>query len=127
MLVVSYTFPPDAAVGGLRIARLCHHLPEQGTQPVVLSVDSRFYEELDYSVALPQQTRVVRTNYIRTPRDWYRCAKRVLSHAGSQAETGEPSNADPGLLRRQVRALLDFPDCYWGWYFPREEVCRRAD
>jgi len=122
ILVVSHSFPPDAAVGGLRIARLCGYLPEQGIQPIVLSVDARFHEGVDDSVALPEGVRVVRTKCIRTPRDLYRRAKQLLAHESPGAGTEAQTVTDPGFVRRQVRALLEFPDRYWGWYFHAQKA-----
>jgi glycosyltransferase involved in cell wall biosynthesis len=122
ILVVSYTFPPDAAVGGLRIARLCAHLLDHGIQPIVLSVYDRFHEGLDHSVVLPAGVRVVRTKCMRTPRDWYRRAKQLLTRERPEAGTETQSIADPSFVRRQIRAFLEFPDRYWGWYFHAKEA-----
>lgn len=120
VLVVSYAFPPDAAVGGLRIARLCRYLPEHGVQPIVLSMQDRFYEEVDYTVSAPEQIEVVRTKSMTTPLDLYRRAKQSLKKS-SKNGGGNGSRelyADPSFVRRQILALLQFPDRYWGWYLP---------
>jgi glycosyltransferase involved in cell wall biosynthesis len=37
VLVVSYFFPPDPAVGGLRISKFAEYLPEFGWQPTILT------------------------------------------------------------------------------------------
>jgi glycosyltransferase involved in cell wall biosynthesis len=118
VLFVSYTFPPDAAVGGLRISRLCRHLPPHGIEPVVLSVQEKFYDRLDHSVVLPPQLRVQRTGAVLTPLDWYRRAKQLFASKVSGAYTGNGRGNGPAFLRRQALALLEIPDPYWGWYFP---------
>jgi glycosyltransferase involved in cell wall biosynthesis len=116
LLTVSYTFPPDEAVGGLRLARFCRYLPEYGIQPIVLSVDDRFYEGLDYSVELPEHLQVVRTGSMSTPIDWYRRIRQHLA-PGAKNKNSHAHGADSSFMRRQLLALMQFPDRYWGWYF----------
>lgn len=45
VLLASYHFPPDAAVGGLRAAKFARYLSEFGVDPIVLTVEDRFREE----------------------------------------------------------------------------------
>src|SRR5215469_18514560 len=71
ILIVSFSFPPDAEVGGKRVARLCRYLPEFGIQPVVLTVDERFYHAVDRSYPVPEGIDLIRTPVMRTPLDWY--------------------------------------------------------
>jgi len=118
VLFVSYTFPPDAAVGGLRISRLCRYLPQHGIEPVVLSVQEKFYDRLDYTVTLPPQLRVQRTGALLTPLDWYRRAKQLFSRKAANQYIDNGRGGDPAFFRRQALALLEIPDPYWGWYFP---------
>ena len=118
VLFVSYTFPPDAAVGGLRISRLCRHSPQHGIEPVVLSVQEKFYDRLDYTVTLPSALRVQRTDAMRTPLDWYRRAKQLFARKTEEQFRDQARGSDPAFLRRQALALLEIPDPYWGWYFP---------
>lgn len=118
VLFVSYTFPPDAAVGGLRISRLCRHLPQHGIEPVVLSVQEKFYDRLDHTVVLPAQLRVERTRALLTPLDWYRRAKQLFAPKVAEQYIDQVRGSDPAFLRRQALALLEIPDPYWGWYFP---------
>jgi glycosyltransferase involved in cell wall biosynthesis len=117
VLFVSYTFPPDAAVGGLRISRLCRRLPEHEIEPVVLSVQEKFYDRIDHSVVLPPGLRVQRTGAVLTPLDWYRRAKQLFASKVSGG-SGVARGNGPAFFRRQALALLETPDPYWGWYFP---------
>ncbi len=48
-LVVSYVFPPMAAVGGQRVVGFCKYLPEFGWKPVVLTVKKGVNSSWDYS------------------------------------------------------------------------------
>jgi glycosyltransferase involved in cell wall biosynthesis len=124
LLFVSHTFPPQAAVGALRIARLCRYLPEYRIEPIVLTAGERFYESLDRSVPVPSETRVVRSAVLATPLDWYRRAKQRAESVEADPQLPTRLSPAPGRLRRHVLALLQTPDRYWGWYFP---AVRAAD
>ena len=60
VLIISYVFPPMAAVGGYRIIKFCKFLPQFGWQPVVLTVregfnfayDEQLLSQVDKSVRL---------------------------------------------------------------------------
>jgi Glycosyl transferase 4-like domain len=120
ILFITYSFPPDADIGGKRIARLCRYLPEYGVRPIVLTVEDRFYERLDYSYAAPSGTRVERTAVLPSPLDWH-LPSRLRASSGLYA-TGKGSRpvakSNSGFLRRQASALLGTPDRYWGWCLP---------
>ena len=47
VLIVSYHFPPDGAIGAVRAAELAKRLPELGWKAVVLSVQARYYDQVD--------------------------------------------------------------------------------
>ena len=118
VLIVSHTFPPDSAVGGLRIARLCRYLPECDIHPFVLTVEDRVYESVDPSMVLPSNLKVIRTGSMSTPLDWYR---RLIQHRRSQTgDVGKVQGRGPNssLARQHLLAMLSFPDRYWGWYLP---------
>ena len=126
ILFVTYSFPPEAEVGGKRTARFCRYLPELGIQPVVLTVDPRYYATLDRSYAPAADIEVIRTNSFGNPLDWY--GKAVARWRGIQANAsptvsvdapgrdgGKPSVSD--RLRRNLLVMLQTPDRYWGWYW----------
>ena len=120
LLVVSYTFPPDAEVGGMRVARFCRYLPEFGFRPVVLTVQEQFYRALDASRQPPSDLRVERTAMQTTPLDWYRqwIVRRKPTQVEEQESALPQASAEPGFLRQQALTLLQTPDAYWGWYRP---------
>ncbi len=129
VLVISYHFPPDTAVGGKRAARFCHYLPSFGIRPVVLTAREESYPSVDRSFPLPPGLRIERAGVLSMPGDWYVAFKgrsrrpaadgnapqRAPTDAGS---AGAPAEGDGGFLRRNALALLDFPDERWGWYWP---------
>jgi glycosyltransferase involved in cell wall biosynthesis len=47
ILFIAYYFPPDNGVGGLRIAKFARYLPSFDWEPVVLTVEDRYREQLD--------------------------------------------------------------------------------
>lgn len=42
LLIISYHFPPDAEVGGIRVAKFARYLPEFGYEPYVSTVKDRY-------------------------------------------------------------------------------------
>ncbi len=121
VLVVSYTFPPYAVVGSIRIAQFCRYLPESGIEPIVLTVEERFYESLDRSRSPLPSLRILRTPRMTTPLEFYARAKRWLTHipeSVSGPSEGETREREAGWLRRNVIASFEIPDRYWGWYWP---------
>ncbi len=120
VLVVSYTFPPEAEVGALRVARFCRFLSENGIRPVVLTVQEQFYRTRDDSLQPPAGLQVERTAMLSTPLDWYRRWKtRRMPSSFAIAEYADAGvSAGPGFFRRNALSMLQTPDPYWGWYFP---------
>ena len=123
ILVVSYAFPPQAEVGSIRIAQLCRYLPEHGIEPIVLTVEERFYEAVDSSRAMPASMKVLRTPQMSTPLDWYGKIKRSITSSRPPEKTeakvgGASGRQKSGRLRQNALALLQIPDRYWGWYWP---------
>ena len=128
LLVISYAFPPQGEVGALRAAHLCRYLPEYGIKPIVLTVQERFYENLDASIPFPREAKVVRTAVSATPLDLYKRwfvrgnqpAKQSAKADFTPASQGISSEGDVrgGSFRKNLLTLLQTPDPYWGWIFP---------
>ena len=135
LLVISYSFPPDAEVGGRRVARLCRYLPECGISPIVLSVEEEYYARRDLSYSPPPGLDVNRapvhatllTRYARLKAAFSASAPRPPA-AGLAAGGGGASTADVGQrrgpLRRQLLTLLETPDLQRGWRGPAVRVGR---
>ncbi len=45
ILIVSFYFPPYAEIAGVRAFKLCKFLPENGWEPLVVTVDPQYYKE----------------------------------------------------------------------------------
>lgn len=129
ILVIAYAIPPSADVGGSRIARFCDYLPEFGVQPVILTVQSRFYDQLDHTFLVPPSIRVIRTVQYDTPLDWYANWKSRRSPSDSRKDASTPKAqrtyaAPVRRLRQDLLSVLSIPDQYWGWYFPATRTGR---
>ena len=122
VLVVSYYFPPDAAVGGKRIARFCKYLPQFGIKPIVLTVDESCCELLDSSYPTPDGVTVHRVHPGKVPLDFYRewkARRETVRTAEPNAPATEPPRTQRGSwLRNNLLAALTIPDQYWGWKKP---------
>jgi hypothetical protein len=120
ILMISYSFPPDGEVGGLRIARFCRYLPTYGIRPIVLTTLQRFHERRDDSFPTPVGLRIERAVRLPTPLDLYSRWKAHASSARIPGDSRAPAVAtrQGRALRRHALALLQTPDPYWGWYLP---------
>jgi peptidoglycan/xylan/chitin deacetylase (PgdA/CDA1 family)/glycosyltransferase involved in cell wall biosynthesis len=129
LLVVSYYFPPNSAVGSRRVARFCDYLPDFGIEPVVLTVDEESCDPIDHSFRLCSEARIERVRPHVTALDLYRhwkgidekrSAASAINHRHPGGEGKKTSS-----LRLSLIALLDFPDAFRGWYLPASRAAAR--
>ena len=64
VLIVSWSFYPDHAMGAHRAGKLCKYLPLYEWQPMVLTVKEKYYQVTDPSLLtqLPSDIRIKRTS-----------------------------------------------------------------
>jgi glycosyltransferase involved in cell wall biosynthesis len=128
LLIISYTFPPDIEVGGLRVARFSRYLPEFGIQPIVLTIEDRFRENLDKTAQPIAGLQIERTRVKQMPVDWYRRMKARLS-VGKGRAGGDAVSAGAerprSSLRRHMAMLLQFPGPNSGWYEPAVQAGKK--
>jgi glycosyltransferase involved in cell wall biosynthesis len=132
VLVISYYFPPDRAIGGKRIAAFCRHLPAHGFEPTVLTVDEGSCVAVDPTVVVPLGTSVVRVKPHQTPLEWYRRNKNKWGADAtmntSPVGQGDGAKSAPAVsrswLRKNLLATLWIPDAKWGWYLPAVKAGR---
>ena len=134
LLLISYHFPPDSAVGGLRAAKFARFLPESGFDTFVLTIKERYLEKPD-----PKRLKDVegittfRTMELPTVRTTYLGLKRLLRpnldisefvQAGpvSVSSPGGALTGREGLKRRLKRYFLSLfislPDDQRKWVIP---------
>ncbi|CAM3314318.1 glycosyltransferase [Rhodothermus bifroesti] len=119
VLLVTYYFPPAGGAAVQRFLKFTRYLPEQGWQPVVLTVapESAAYPALDPALVeeIPPNVPVVRT------RSWDPYAAYARMMGRSKAETvsvgfaGSPHHSWKERLARWIRANLFLPDARVGW------------
>ncbi len=118
VLLISYVFPPMAAVGGYRTIKYCKYLPEFGWRPTVLTVRSGY--NVAYDPALLKQIASTVTVYRSgnwEPLDWWdkrsqgESPQPPKSSSGS-ASTPTASSAPPlsATAKAYVKRWLSLPD-----------------
>ena len=131
LLVVSYHFPPDGAVGGLRWSALGKYLAQRGWDVHVVTAASGPPGE-DESATGVAVHRVPRR---RTIDDAYNEWRSSATSAGSPASDGSDESGDGDgrperrgpirLLLRELGYLLAFPDYSRGWILRAARTVRR--
>jgi len=147
VLVVSSFFPPDAAVGGQRVAGLCRYLADRGWRVTVvtmrLGAEARIDPEL--AAVVPSSIKVLRSaapdipalaaRVLRILRRGPRKPARAERSWSSDSSSGA-SRPERGVLRHVVDWAswwLHIPDGLSGWLAPatyeglREAMRRRPD
>lgn len=108
VLLLSYHFPPDQAVGGLRPAKLARALQSRGHDVTVIAAT----ETIDPG----WHGDVLRVRPLKNPREWYLQLKRRASRkaasdaAHSVAVAAYAPPARPARLKRYVMSALWLPD-----------------
>ena len=131
LLLVSYHFPPDAEVGGLRVQKFAKYLPLYGWEPFVLSVDERYYPRKDFERVKDVNCKVFRTKMMLNPRQTYTALKSLISFA--TRKKGNPTQGSSAVIdegavelrersvsgfKRFILSLLWLPDDRTGWILP---------
>lgn len=129
VVIISYHFPPDAAIGGIRPYQFARLLPQYGVDTYVLTVLPEHAERWDPSFQ-PEgisPERIVRTAVMPSRRDKYlqitaplRAWKRrlVSQPVGQTASSTTVSDSSANRFWRCFVEWLNYPDWYGGWYRP---------
>jgi glycosyltransferase involved in cell wall biosynthesis len=133
LLVITYHFPPDGSVGGLRWGGLSRHLARRGWEVQVITAAA---QSADASVP-GVQVHVCAVS--RTLNDAYnQWAAKVRAWGGRPSPSTQPAAASPateapdaparhGLVnavRRNLATALAFPDYGRGWILPAARTAR---
>ncbi len=127
VLLISYHFPPDSEVGGLRIQKYAKYLPLYGWTPIVLTVDHKYYPDKDFQRLNDVNCIVSRTSVLPGMRDIYLGLKRItLQRAkperqkknGSSSSITEPRESTMSLWKKFLLNLIWLPDDRTGWIIP---------
>lgn len=124
ILIITHAFPPGAGSGVIRTLKFAKYLPENGWQPILLTVDDRYNEKKDSSMVaeIPAGTVIRRTSMI-DPFVFYREVKNTaIKRAASPTSTCQVERGGgQNLLQRMragIRVFLTTPDRFVGWVIP---------
>lgn len=121
VLIVSYVFPPMAAVGVFRVIKMCKFLPQFGWEPSVLTVKEGFNYAYDHASLerLDKDLKIYRSKYF-SPFEW-RDQKQMAGAKSEMAPSGRAqivTIAEPSLsvrVKRFIRNMLSLPDSQSFW------------
>ena len=128
ILIITYHFPPDSEVGGLRVQKYAKYLPRFNWQPLVLTVKETYYPQKDYDRMRDVSCEVYRTKMLPGLRDTYLGGKKIagrLLHpiSGSTSPVSTESlvsaleKSEPGL-RKFIIDFMWMLDDKTGWILP---------
>ena len=129
VLVITYNWPPDASIGGVRPVKLVAQLKAQGWEPIILTVNDRYYEQLDTkltdSAAGPI---VIRTRCLPNLPRLYVAMRSFLAKLFVRSTEPSPAQGEArvkaqditgpgrgGTLRRVLLSIMYTPDEHIGW------------
>ena len=130
VLIISYHFAPDARVGGLRAQKFAKYLPIFGWQPVVLTVNEKYYPIKDMERCNDVSCEVVRTGKFASLRESYLKIKKIIvrlrdiknasnQHPKTIVENQlELSNKSMSRLKKFILSFFWLPDDQTGWIVP---------
>ncbi len=116
VLVIAYFFPPLGGGGVQRTLKFVKYLPDNGWNPIVLTVREGGYDAFDNTLAreLSPDVRIIRTSSIE-PTRFYRKVRARLSSNSNPSSAGERGGKTGDI----IRSLFDFvfvPDDKLGWF-----------
>lgn len=123
VLIITYHFPPDAAVGAIRPAKFAKFLPEFGWEPIVYTVKEKYYGVCDYTKFEPalETIKIYRAKLIPGPLHIYSHLFHTKNNSYSVSPGSQPVKKirqdAVGSLKRFFSSMLRLPDDKQGWIF----------
>ena len=134
VVMIAYYFPPEGSAGVYRPLRFVRHLPSEGWQPTVITLDSDFYERYDPALLsqIPKEVEVIR---VRNCDPWQvlqsRRGRRAQQQILNSAAAARLQTAHRGSVRSVVREAVHtleawcyHPDMANGWIRPAVKAGR---
>ena len=129
VLIVTFNWPPDTSIGGVRPVKLVAQLKALGWEPIILTVHDRYYEQLDSKlVNSAAGPIVIRTHclpnlprlYVATRSFLARLMARSkgassVQNEGTETVQNVAGSGRSGKLRRVLLSILYTPDENIGW------------
>ncbi len=123
VLIISYVFPPMAAVGGFRVVKACKFLPQFGWQPVVLTVRDGFnyaYDEESLK-QLDPSLPIYRSKYF-SPIQWWDSKTQPAessstnnSSSNQSTKSVQTSESLSAKIKKQIKTMISIPDIHNFW------------
>jgi len=132
VVLISYHFPPDPAVGSLRASKVAEAFRQAGHDVHVVS--SRVPEASTPLMLTPSGITVQRVRPWRHPRDWWRAIKEARPGGARFRHTMAPAAGESSVAmpldipawKRHIFSLLWLPDDAQGFIPPAVTAARRA-
>jgi Glycosyl transferase 4-like domain len=134
ILLISYYFPPNAEVGGLRIANFVRRLPRFGWDPYVLTIKDRYIENIDpEKLNIMGPVKIIKAGFLPNLSDVYLDVKKTMQRlrprpvpSGNRLQApdrslglnGQAAESLSGRLRRYALSFLMLPDSQRRWIWP---------
>ena len=129
VLVITYNWPPDTSIGGVRPVKLVAQLKAQGWEPIILTVNDRYYERLDAKLAdSTAGPIVIRTRCLPNLPRLYIAMKSFLAKLFVRSTEPSPAQGEARVkmqdvtgprrgreLRRLLLSIMYTPDEHIGW------------
>ena len=139
--MIARSFPPEGNAGAYRPLRFVRHLPTLGWQPIIITLETDFFERYDPSLLsqVPKEIEVIR---VRNRDPWQALLAKRSQRVKTQLSEASPVEATRILVshqkptRSQLRELVRsfeawfyHPDIAMGWIAPAaravEQACKR--
>jgi glycosyltransferase involved in cell wall biosynthesis len=119
ILMISFHFRPDAAVGAERPTKFAKYLSQAGWQPYILTVQERYFPDKDWSRlhdvdGLP----MIRTPCWPTVLQLALDLKRRIRRSAPSAPRHDKSHGPAFHAKRHLNSLFELPDKQVGWLIP---------
>lgn len=129
VLVITYHWPPDAAIGGVRPVKLVAQLKAHGWEPIILTVNPRYYQQTGTKLSdMGSDPITIRTSclpnlprlFVSVRRLFGKVVARFIGQSRTKSDSGGMAQDGPGLgrrgsLRQVLVSLLNTPDGHIGW------------
>lgn len=115
VLIVSYYFPPDPQIGGLRIQGLAKYLPEFGWEPIILTKSNHERNVTPYRIVETDETNYdILTSFKK--RIGLNANVTIKEQIGSTDKKNKKSIID--YILNIIIEIIAYPDAQKEWYSP---------
>ena len=123
VLIIAYHFPPDAAIGAVRPAKLVKYLPDFGWEPIVYTLKEKFYEKCDNDRLEPalEGLKMYRGSLVPGALQLYSKLYNVVrglrngDSTPNMVTVNAPEENLNGKYKKLLSSLLRLPDVNQGW------------